>query len=122
MVGLPMSNSEQQISTETALALLTKRQRRRILRRVADTPDGTTVDRLTQHLRGTGSPKPGGDDSVERRDIELRHVHLPMLRGANVVAYDAGQGTVRRDRAFRDVFSLLEVIDDHREETSTALS
>ncbi|WP_233563503.1 hypothetical protein [Haloarcula sp. Atlit-7R] len=117
-----MSNSEQRIATETALELLTNQQRRQILRRVADTPDGTTVDQLTQHLRGADSLQPDGNGSVEHRGIELHHIHLPKLQEANVVEYDTDQGTVHRGREFQDVLSLLEVIEDHREDTSTSIS
>ena len=122
MVGLLMSNSEQRMSTETALELLTKQQRRRILRRVADTPDGATVDQLTQHLRGTDSRHPDGNGSVEHRGIELHHVHLPKLQDANVIEYDTSQGTVYRGREFQNVLALLEAIDDQQEETWSATS
>ena len=117
-----MNNAEQRISTETALRLLTKQQRRQILRRVADTPDGTTVDQLTKHLREADSPPPDGDGSVEHRNIELHHVHLPNLQDADVIEYDVDDGTVHRGREFQGVHSLLEGIDDHREETSPAFS
>ena len=122
MVGLLMSNSEQRISTETALELLAKQQRRQILRRVAETPDATTVDQLTQHLRGADSLQPDGSGSTEHRGIELHHIHLPKLQEANVIEYDTDQGTVHRGREFQDVLALLAVIDDHREETSPTLS
>jgi hypothetical protein len=118
MVGLQMSNSEQRISTETALRLLIKQQRRQILRRVADAPGATTVDQLIRHPEGMDSQQPEESGSVERRDLELHHVHLPILQDANVIEYDANQGTVRRSREFQDVLSLLEAIDDHREDAS----
>ena len=114
MVGLLMSNSEQRIATETALELLTHQQRRQVLRRVADTPDGTTVDQLTQHLRGPDLLQPDGNGSVEHRGIELHHVHLPKLQDANVIEYDTNQGTVHRGAEFQDVLALLEVIDDYQ--------
>ena len=117
MVGLLMSNSEQRIATETALELLTNQQRQQILRRVADTPDGTTVDQLTQHLRGSDSLQSDGNGPVQHRGIELHHIHLPKLQEASVIEYDPDQGTVRRGQEFLDVHSLLETIDDHREDT-----
>ncbi|MDQ2054065.1 hypothetical protein [Halobellus sp. H-GB7] len=117
-----MSNSEQRIATETALELLTNQQRRQILRRVADTPDGTTVDQLTQHLRGADSLQPDGNGSVEHRSIELHHVHLPKLQDANVIEYDTSQGTVHRGREFQNVLALLEAIDEQQEETSSFTS
>ncbi|TKX79084.1 hypothetical protein EXE53_17715 [Halorubrum sp. SD626R] len=122
MVELLMSNSEQRMSTETALELLTNQQRRQILRRVADTPDGTTVDQLTQHLRGADSFHPNGNGSVEHRRIELHHVHLPKLQEASVIEYDTGQGTVRRGREFQEVLDLLKAIDDHREDIPPSVS
>lgn len=121
MVGLLMSNSEQRIATETALELLTNKQRQQILRRVADTPDGTTVDQLTQHLGGEDSLQPDGNGSVEHRAIELHHVHLPKLQDANVIEYDTDQRLVYRGGEFQDVLSLLEAIDDYREKTSPAV-
>lgn len=116
---LVMDNSEQRITTETALELLISQQRRRILRRVAETPDGTTVDRLTQQPRGSDPPQPDGSNASRHRRVELHHVHLPKLQAANVIAYDADRGTVHRDRAFQDVLSLLELIADHRADTAT---
>ena len=122
MVGLLMTNSEQRIATETALELLTNQQRQQILRQVADTPDGTTVDQLTQHLGGEDSLQTDGNGSVEHRGIELHHVHLPKLQDANVIEYDTNQGTVHRGAEFQDVLALLEAIDDHQEETSSSIS
>jgi hypothetical protein len=117
-----MSDLPPSISTETALRLLTKRQRRRILRRVADTPEGTTVDGLTEHLAVAGSTTSNGNGLSESRGIELHHVHLPMLREADVIEYDAGRPTVRRGREFQRVLSLLEAIDGHRKDTPTDCS
>jgi hypothetical protein len=109
------------MSTETALELLTKQQRRQILRRVADTPDGTTIDQLTRDLQEADSLQPGGNGSVEHRGIELTHVHLPKLQEANVIEYDADQGIVHPGREFHDVLALLEVID-YQEKISSAVS
>ncbi|WP_254839097.1 DUF7344 domain-containing protein [Natronomonas marina] len=117
-----MSDVQQPISTETALRLLAEQQRRSILRRVTDTPDGTTVDQLRSHLGGKDAGDPAGNGSAGGDGIRLHHVHLPMLREANVIDYDAERGVVRRGRRFDDVLSLLEVIEDHREETPTELS
>ena len=116
MVGLLMSNFEQSMSTETALELLINQQRRQIIRRVADTPDGTTVEQLVQHLRGTDSPHSGGPGGPQ--GIELHHVHLPKLDEANVIEYDTDHGTVDRGGELRDVLGLLEVIESHRVGTS----
>jgi hypothetical protein len=65
-VGLLINNSEQRMTTKTALELLTYQQRRQTLRRMADIPDGTIVDQLTQHLRGEDSLQFDGNGSVNR--------------------------------------------------------
>ncbi|WP_236035682.1 DUF7344 domain-containing protein [Haloarcula rubra] len=117
-----MSDLQEPISTETALRLLLKQQRRQILRRVAETSDGTTVDQLKKHLGGEGPMNSDANGSVENRGIELHHVHLPMLQEANVIDYDADQSIVCRGQEFQNILSLLEVIDGHREDTSTELS
>lgn len=117
-----MTDPPQDVTTEAALRLLTKQRRRQILRRVADTPDGTTVDQLKDGLGRADTRNSAGTRTPGDRAIELHHVHLPMLQEANVIAYDADRGTVQRGRAFQDVLSLLEVIDGHREDASTALS
>lgn len=108
-----MSNPQQQISLETALRLLTNQQRRRIIRRVADTPDGTTVD----HLTTQPGVAPDGNGSVAGLAVELHHVHVPMLQDANVIEYDDSREVVRRGQQFQAAASLLAVIDDHWGET-----
>ena len=117
-----MSDSQQQMTTETALRLLIKPMRRRILRRIDETSDDTTVDQLSARLDGPVSPPTTERRSPENPAVELQHVHLPMLQEADVIAYDAAGGTVQRGREFQVVISLLRTIDDHREDASTRLS
>jgi hypothetical protein len=119
-----MKDSHHPISIGRALELLTKQERRQILRQVADTPDGTTVDELSKGVEGVevvDSMRPDGRGS-NHRDAELHHVHLPKLQEADGIEYDASEGTVHRGRRFEDVVSLLEVIDDHRDDSSTTIS
>lgn len=118
MAGLRMSDSQQPISTETALLALTKPQRRRVLHRVADEPGATSVDQLAAQLRQNeaDSEEGDGDGNDGQRRVELHHRHLPMLGDAGVVSYDAETGTVRRGEHFREVYSLLQALDDHRDD------
>ena len=115
MVGLLMSNTETQISTEKALELLAKQQRQQILRRMADTPGETPVDRLRSGLPEGDSSRQDGDGAAQQQGIELHHVHLPKLQEADVIEYDTDHGVVRRGPEFRELLGLLETIDDHRE-------
>ena len=115
-----MSDLPQPISTERALKLLTKPQRRQILRQVAETPDGTPVDQLKTQVEPAASTRLHGGGSGELEGIELHHLHLPKLQDAGVIEYDASQGTVYQGQQFQEVLSLLEVIEDHRENTSTS--
>jgi len=116
-----MTDSQQQITTETALRLLIKPLRRQILRWIAETSDSTTVDQLSRRLGGTDSTT-SDHRSPGNRSVELHHVHLPMLREENVIAYDTAGGIIQRGREFQVVISLLRTIDDHREDASTRLS
>lgn len=109
-----MNDVHPQMSTETALRLLHKRQRRRVLRRVAGATDGTTVDQLERSLDGPRSTSPDRSRGNDRRGLELHHVHLPMLREADVIEYDTERRLVYRGRAFDTVYALLETIDAHR--------
>ncbi|MFB6191830.1 MAG: hypothetical protein ABEI11_00745 [Haloarculaceae archaeon] len=102
-----------------ALLLLSKPQRRRIIQLIAETSDGTTLDRLGRDLEEGPLRTSEGSGGADRRIVELHHVHLPMLREADVIVYDASRGTVRRGREFREVLSLLRAIESHREDTST---
>jgi DNA-binding transcriptional ArsR family regulator len=122
MLERPMSDIQQQISTETALRLLAKQQRRQILRRMAETSGGTSVEELAIHLGETDSTRSNGGELLDSNAVQLHHVHLPMLADAGVLTYDTTQGVVGRGHAFQTVVSLLEVIDTHRENTSMGQS
>lgn len=117
-----MSDIQQQISTETALRLLAKQQRRQVLRRMAATSDGTSVEELAIHLGETDSTRSNGGEPPDSTAAQLHHVHLPMLAEAGVITYDTTRGVVGRGQAFQTVVSLLEVIDTHRENTSVGQS
>jgi len=80
-----MRDSQQRISTETALRLLVKQERRQIIRRLADTPNGVTAGELARELGEPAVMYRGGDGEQDRRSIQLHHVHLPMLEAANVI-------------------------------------
>ncbi|WP_251343795.1 DUF7344 domain-containing protein [Haloplanus halophilus] len=112
-----MSDLQREISTETALRLLAKQQRRRILRRIAESPDPTTVDQLATHL-GDAEATRTDNRTHDDRVVSLHHVHLPMLAEAGVITYDASQRVVHRGQEFQTVFSLLEVIASNRSQTS----
>lgn len=114
MMEPSMSDFQQPISTETALRLLASLQRRQILRRVADTPDGTTLEQLKTHLRERDSAQSHGNGTDDHQLVQLHHVHLPMLAEANVITYDAAQGDISRGDEFQTVFSLLEAVDNHK--------
>lgn len=110
-----MSDPEQPISTETALHALTKPQRRSVLRRVADADGETSVDRLAAQLRDSeASPTaPAGAGDADHWKVELHHRHLPMLGAADVVSYDPESGAVRRGEHFREVYALLQALEDY---------
>lgn len=122
MMGPLMRDSQQRITTGTALQLLVKQQRRQILRRIAETQNGTTVDRLAQSLYEVDSTKARANGGSDHLQVQLQHVHLPTLQNANVIFYDTASGTVQRGEHFQAVWTLLESIDGHRDDPATGLS
>ncbi|MGB9985539.1 DUF7344 domain-containing protein [Salarchaeum japonicum] len=116
-----MSDLQQQLSTDAALRLLVKQQRRRILRRVAETTDGTTVDQLEAHLADADSRSVNGRGPTDQRFVELHHIQLPVLEDSDVIVYDVPERCVRRGTNFQAAHSLLETVDKHREDPSVNL-
>ena len=57
----------------------------------------TTTDGLADVLAGWRSTTEGvvGPDERTQIEVELRHVHLPLLASARLVEYDSATGTVR---------------------------
>lgn len=109
--GEPMSE-QLSIPTDTVLRLLADRQRRQVLRRIAETDDGTTVRRLGEQLGDSKSRDPTSNGDADA-GISLRHVHLPKLREADVIEYDPRGERVRRGPHFEEVLSLLRLVESH---------
>lgn len=103
-----MNQHDRPLTTDTALRLLSTRQRRAVLRRLTDTGEPITVESLTASL-ATGSTPP---DAVR---IQLLHRDLPKLHDDGVIDYDADGRTVRRGPGFDRVATLLEAVDATRE-------
>jgi DNA-binding transcriptional ArsR family regulator len=79
-------------STDETFQALSDRQRRQVLRRLLDSDGAVTLDRLVEDLAGDGAHP---SESADRLRLQLRHVHLPALRNAGLVEYDARNGSVR---------------------------
>ncbi|NHN57790.1 MULTISPECIES: hypothetical protein [Halorussus] len=87
------------LSPTAIFGLLADARRRRALRYLSRTVGATDLDDLAAELALRE-----GEASASRRDrirASLFHVHLPKLRDAGVVRYDAERGTVER-RSRRD--------------------
>lgn len=82
---------------DDCLGLVSDRQRRRIIHRLRDAPDGeTTVDVLAEHLcRGPSASVTGRAPDRDELVLQLAHTHLPKLAEHGVVEYDRDRGTVR---------------------------
>ncbi|WP_313694337.1 winged helix-turn-helix domain-containing protein [Halorarum halobium] len=91
-----MTTTEPDLSTDVALELLADRTRRRILRHLVEKEDGAiSVRELVDRMALDGPGEPAVNAPGERLRVELHHVHLPKLRGAGVVEFDARSGTIR---------------------------
>jgi hypothetical protein len=117
-----MRDLRQHISTENTLKLLAKQQRRQILHQIADTPEATSIEHLKTQLVEMDSTDTNRNRTVEQWEAELHHRHLPKLQEMGVIRYDANQGTVRQGPQFEEIFSLLEVIEQHRQDIRSEIS
>ncbi|WP_348607199.1 DUF7344 domain-containing protein [Halobaculum rarum] len=104
-----MNRGGHQITTDTALRLLSDRQRREVLRRLTGADEPVTVESLTASLATTAT----GADTVR---LQLVHNHLPKLHDAEVIDYDPEDRTVRRGPGFDAVASLLQAVIPRRED------
>jgi DNA-binding transcriptional ArsR family regulator len=103
-----MGATSETITTETALRALAKPERREIIDRLAATSEDTT-------LRELGAALDAMDATPRDEFVALHHVHLPLLRDADIVEYDTDRRTVRRGPQFETVLSLLRLVEAHEE-------
>ena len=89
------------LSPTAIFGLLADDRRRRALGYLSRTVGATDLDDLADELAlREGDPSDGRRDRIR---ASLFHTHLPKLRDAGVVRYDAERGTVER-RDGRDQF------------------
>lgn len=53
---------------------------------------------------------------VDQREIEMYHIHRPMLEEAGYIRWDGDAREVRKGPKFDEVRPLLELMADHRDE------
>lgn len=114
-----MNDSQQELTIETSLQLLSHPQRRQIIHQVAQTDHVTTVDQINERLTQTDRPSSNRDNHPETQTIDLHHVHLPKLHEAGVIVYDSDQQTIRAGRHLDAVLGLLTLIEEYCEASST---
>lgn len=56
------------------------------------------------------------DDEINRLTIELYHNHLPKLADAGYIEWDESTDIICRGDKFDEIGSLLELMEDHKEE------
>lgn len=114
-----MNDSQQALTIETALQLLSHPQRRQIVKQVAQTGGVTTVDQLSTHSTQTDRPSSNRAEDPDTQPIDIHHVHLPKLHDAGVILYDSDRRTVRTGRHLDAVVDLLTLIEEYFETSST---
>lgn len=94
------------VDVDAALALLSNRQRRSILRYLVSTPeDSVTIDAIAEHI--------AEEMDIESKSVKIdcHHTHLPKLNDSGVIDYDQRMGDVRYNRT-PTVEHLLDAIAD----------
>ena len=104
-------------------SVLSRQMRRRVLSVLFEQPE-TTAGELADAV---AELEPNNANAVERQahdriEVELRHAHLPILAGANLVEYDSDTGEVILcDLAshVRDVIRLAQRYEQATEQKSS---
>lgn len=111
--------------TSALLELLAAERRRQVLFLLCGTdsvqvPEGLRtragIEARRSQSRGGPSPSsplqttPSADQSLERLDMELSHVHLPKLEDSGLIEWDSEAGTVSRGPAFEEVEPVLRLL------------
>lgn len=74
-------------------------------------------ERSPRHLDGaTLEDVATREEAVESSTVELRHVHLPKLADAGYIEWDRDEQTVRPGPNFETVASVVQLVDDHRDD------
>lgn len=99
-------------SIDDVLRALADARRRIVVRELAsESPSEVTVDALEEAVLRDVKRLPAVDRSSTAVEIQLRHVHLPVLEEAGLCRYDPGRERVEyRPDEFAE--SLLAVIED----------
>jgi len=104
-------------------SVLSRQMRRRVLSVLFEQPE-TTAGELADAV---AELKTNDADAVEQQahgriEVELRHVHLPTLAGANLVEYDSDTGEVTLcdlSSPVRDVIRLAQRYEQATEQKSS---
>lgn len=100
-------NRNSDLHVDTTLKLLTNRNRRRLLLSLlARTPDSDGASVLLDTVAADASTT----------EIQLLHVHLPMLADAGVVEWAPGRREVATGDAFDDLRPVLELLDENADQ------
>jgi DNA-binding transcriptional ArsR family regulator len=111
-----MTTATTTVDTDTALLLLADRTRRTVLRSLIETGGDTAVEELVETI-ATRELSTGGETLLAgggRVAVELHHVHLPKLREAGLIEYDARNDAVRYRPGdlVEDLLGVLDAYDD----------
>lgn len=109
------------LSTSTLFELLTADPRREVLFLLCGTdslrvPEGLSTRGETRAPQGdrphplSDRSAPDTDQSLQRLEIELSHVHLPKLEAEGIVEWDREAGTVSRGPAFEEIEPALQLL------------
>lgn len=100
------------ISTDTAIRLLTEQRRRTILRHLMNQPDGTArVDDLVDSVMAAETTQTvGQDEDRERIKLSIQGIHLPYLTEAGLITHVDGTERVRY-RPDATIETLLQALD-----------
>lgn len=98
-------------SIPDSLGALSNPVRLHLLEVLADTTTPVSVERLSRQLANqVARAGQGGDHNVERLRIALVHIHLPMLRKADILRFDGDRNQVGQGPNFEPVRAVYREV------------
>lgn len=100
-----------ELTESDVFVLLTNRRRRALLEVVRESSTPLSTTRIAERIGERECTDPSDED---RRAIylSLYHHHLPRLDEADVVVYDADEGTVTPGLNFDDLVGVLDEVSE----------
>lgn len=111
LVNVLQKEMSHNLTESEIFALLSKQQRRLILKILQESGTPLTITALAKFI-GDYEYEKCSTNNLRNIQIRLYHVDIPKLEEADVVAYNDNEGTVRQDENFGVLIGFLNKVNE----------